>query len=306
MTEADTASGEERNVPQPREHEVGNGDLAVSSHWVWGIKDATIVPAADRDLYRLLMDVLGDVWVPDTMPARLARACEDLVDVRDRVTDIERGSVDIGGRGWGMGYCYRVRDAIDAHRDRQPLTLAAVGCSGSKHEDDGLLPARDRYKRAYWVCKRRYGDVVADDWQIISAEYGLLDPDQPIPYYERTPEDLRGVPVDSDQRLPTGEPVRTLLDRWALDVHEALAQWLDDVAGGLDPRDVELEVLVGRRYKEPLEERGVFDRLRAPASLSVVWPFQEVEQAQGGNGNQMGWLSDMVDAAAATDGGEAA
>jgi hypothetical protein len=50
----------------------------------------------------------------------------------------------------------------------------------------------------------------------------------------------------------------------------------------------------------------VFDALRGPAELSVSFPFQEVEQAQGGNGSQMGWMTDVVAAATApvaTDGG---
>jgi len=295
---------EDKLCPLPREHYLPGGDLAVSSHWVWGVRGATTVAAEDKPLYRLLMDILADKHVPDLMPARLATACEDLVEVRGAVENVNRGSADVGSVGWGMSYCYTVRDAIEEYRDREPLTLVAVGCSGSKYEP-ALMPAKERYKGAYWTNKRRYYGVVGDDGRIISAEHAVLNPETPIEHYEKTPDDLRGIPIDSEQRLPNGEAVATLLDRWALDVYEGLTEWLSEVAGSVDPRDVGLEVLLGRSYREPLENRGVFDRLRAPGDVSVSFPFQEVEQAQGGMFEQIDWMGDEVAAAteAVTDGG---
>jgi hypothetical protein len=82
---------EDPHLPRPREHDLSDGDLAVSSHWVHGVRDTTTVVAADKPLYRLLLDILADVHVPDLMPARLATGCEDLVDVKRAVTDIDRG-----------------------------------------------------------------------------------------------------------------------------------------------------------------------------------------------------------------------
>jgi hypothetical protein len=308
---------DDARTPDPRETPLGDGSLAVSSHWVHGTRNAVTVTSEDRPLYELLREVLADVWVPDLMPARLAIAdeCDDLVDVRRAVEDIERGSADVGGVGWGMGYCKRVRDAIQEHRDRDPVRFVAVGCSGSKHEEPEFMPARERYSSGYWTVKRRYGEAFGehDDtdqvyWRIISAEYGLLHPDTPIEDYETTPEQLEGVPVDSDARLPNGDAVTTLLDQWAVTVYDGLQEWLHWLAGGVDPRDAELEVLLGRPYRDRLEARDVFDSLRAPGDLTVSFPFQEVEQAQGGNGNQMDWMTDEIDAAqaVATDGGESA
>lgn len=303
---AESSTAENPHVPTPREDELPNGDLAVSSHWVWGVRGATTVPEEDRPLYRLLMDVLADAHVPDLMPAHLATECRDLVDARRVVMDIDRGRSDFGGVSYGMGFCFNVRDAIDEHRDRDPLRLAAVGCSGSKYNVDGAVPAKDLYRGSYWSCKQDYGETIGDEWRIISAQHAVLRPDEEIAYYERTPDDLRGIPVDSDQRLPNGDDVTTLLDQWALRVYNGLTEWLRDASDPLDPRDVELEVLLGRKYRTPLEDRGVFDALRAPGVLDVSFPFQEVEQAKGGNGNQMGWMTDEVDAAAAvaTDGGQ--
>lgn len=277
--------------------------LEHSSH----IRDKqAVVEPEDRPLYDLLMDVLADAHVPDLMPAHLAAACETLPGVREFVMSYDRGYVDAPGASYGMSFCHAVRDAIDEWRDREPIRLLAVGCSGSKAEPDEPVPAKELYDSTYWSLKRQYGESFGDDWRIISAEHGLLHPDHPIDYYECTPTDLRAVPVDSDVRLPSGTHVETLLDQWAVDVWEGLQQWLSVQAGSVDPRDVELEVLLGRSYREPLAERAVFDRLSHPGALSISFPFQDVERAQGGIGTQMGWMSDEIAAAreVAADGGE--
>lgn len=209
---------EDPYVPTPREHELPGGDLAASSHWVHGTRDATTVAPEDRPLYRLLLDILSDRHVPDTMSSRLASECDDLVGVREVVADIGRGRSGIAGRSYGLSYLKTVRTAIDEYRNREPLRLVAVGCSGSKHEDDGTMPACERYKGSYWAGKRRYYENIGDDGRIISAEHAVLHPETPIEHYERTPDDLEGIPIDSDQYLPSGDSVSTLLDRWALKV----------------------------------------------------------------------------------------
>jgi len=292
---ADAAS-DESLLPRPREHELPSGDLAVSSHWVHGVRDATVVPAEDRPLYRLLLDLLWTEKVPDTMPARLATACEDLVDVWESLVS-QQGSASVGGVQWGLSYCKLVRDVISDHRDRDTLPLVAVGCSGSKFDDPEPLPAKRRYKGAYWTNKREYGETCAADWRIISAEHAVLDPETPIEDYDCTPDRLRGVPVDSADCLPSGDPVTTLLDQWARDVLEGLLMWLSEQTAGVDPRDIELQILLGRGYREPLEERGVFEALEVDGDLSLSFPFQEEPQAQGGMLQQIDWMGDAVDAA---------
>ena len=292
-------------VPRPREHDLPGGDLAVSSHWVWGVRDATTVAADDRPLYQLLMELLADEHVPDTMPARLATACDDLVDVLEAVEDIERGRSGIGGRSYGLSYLHTVSDAIREHRDREPVTLVAVGCSGTKDHADEPLPTKDRYAGGYWTNKREYGEEIGDDWRVISAEHGLLHPDEPIDYYETHITDLEGIPVDHDGRLPSGDDVTTLVDLWAFNVHNAIACWLEDVADGVDPRDARLEILLGKDYENRLRDRDVFDGLRVRGDLEVSFPFREVDGLTG-IGKQRGWMADEVAAATAvaTDGGE--
>lgn len=285
--------------PTTREHELPSGELAVARRrlWEW---EAWTVEADDRDLYALLSDVLADAHVPDLMPAHLATACEDLVDVRETVMGYDRGSVNLDGMAaYGMGYCHEVRDAIDEHRDDEPTTLVAAGCSSSKHEADGRLAAAHLYRGGFWTVKRRFAIETGDDWRILSAEHDVLHPGEWVEHYERTPDDLEGIPADSDERLPNGEPVATLLDQWALRVYEGLQAWINQQSSGTDPDDVELVFLLGRKYRDRLEARGVFEALRAPSELSIEHPFQRDEF--DGNGDQMRWMNERVEEARGDD-----
>jgi len=277
----------------PREHELSNGDLAVAHLWAWDTK-ATTVDAGDRPLYTLLRDIIPAGDVPDLMPAHIARSCGDLVDARDTLAAINRGHVSLDGASYGISYSRQAHDRIVDYRDRDPVTLVAVGCSSTKHDVEDTLPAAELYKSAYWTCKRDYGDNVGDEYRILSAKHDVLHPEREIEHYDRSVTDIEGIPVDRDARLPGGREVQTLLDEWALRVYNGLQTWLHEAAGGIDPRDVELEVLLGRNYRSRLEDRGVFQALRAPGSVTVSFPFQEAEQAQGGIGKQMGWMKDTV------------
>ncbi len=158
------------HVPRPREGVLPNGDLAVVRDRQLR-DDSVTVPEADRPLYELLMEVLWDCHVPDTMPANLAVECDDLVDVRDLVSNPERGTVSVNGVGYGLGYSQAARRAIEDHRDREPLRLIGVGCSGSKHEVDEPVPAKNLYRGSYWSCKDDYSATFGDDRRIISAEH---------------------------------------------------------------------------------------------------------------------------------------
>lgn len=294
------------DIELPRQHELPNGGFAVVDEFRGHVRHAVTVSPADRPLYELLIEILAeaDTKVRGCFAANVATAFETLPAAERGLRDIDRGGTGIGDRWYGMSITLSAARAIAEYRDRDPLRLAAVGCSGSKYEDDEPMPAKDRYKGAYWSNKRDYGEI-QDDWRIISAEHDVLHPETPIDYYERTPDHWRGVPVHTDARLPSGDAVETRLDHWALDVYEGLSEWMTRVTDDVDPRDIELEVLLGRDYREPLEDRGVFDVLRADADLTVTFPFQEVEKAQGGMFEQIDWMGDEVEAAteAVTDGG---
>lgn len=76
-------------------------------------------------------------------------------------------------------------------------------CAGPKREDDGLLPAVERYRsrrirmlalRAAW--ERR-------PFLILSGEYGLIAPDHPLPWYDHllTADEVEGKVADAVLRL---------------------------------------------------------------------------------------------------------
>lgn len=64
-----------------------------------------------------------------------------------------------------------------------------VGCVKTKHS--GPSAAKDLYKSHLWRCRRAYAESFGCPWYILSAEHGLLDPDQSICPYDLSLNDLR-------------------------------------------------------------------------------------------------------------------
>lgn len=76
---------------------------------------------------------------------------------------------------------------------------------------------------------RRYAEANADEWFIVSAEYGLLSPEQVVEPYERTLNKM-----NKAERVAWGERVqRQLL--------------------GVLPESAEVILLAGARYREGIE-----------------------------------------------------
>ncbi|MDO9693693.1 MAG: hypothetical protein Q7W56_03115 [Candidatus Latescibacteria bacterium] len=57
-------------------------------------------------------------------------------------------------------------------------------CSATKREDDGLLPAIERYLSARLRVLWRRGRAQGTPLFILSGEFGLLDAESPIPWYD--------------------------------------------------------------------------------------------------------------------------
>ncbi len=64
------------------------------------------------------------------------------------------------------------------------MTVFLTYCSAEKRIDGSLLPAIERYRSER--IKRIYSAAMACgvDFFILSGEFGLLSPNQPIPYYD--------------------------------------------------------------------------------------------------------------------------
>lgn len=104
--------------------------------------------------------------------------------------------------------------------------VALVSCVKSKQSK----PARaaDLYVSTLFKGLRAYAEDVADEWYILSAEHGLLDPDHVIDPYEKT---LNTASVE-ERRL------------WAADVQQDLLEVLKPGS--------EVMILAGQRYREYL------------------------------------------------------
>ena len=105
--------------------------------------------------------------------------------------------------------------------------IALVSCV--KQKRSSAAPARDLYISELFRGLRRYAEARAGAWYILSAEHGLLHPDQVVAPYERTLNTMR-------------KPERLV---WASRVQRQLLEVL--------PASAEVILLAGARYRENLE-----------------------------------------------------
>jgi hypothetical protein len=132
-------------------------------------------------------------------------------------------------------------------------TLYLVSCVSGKCESPA--PARELYTSQWFTLTRRFVEHTGSPWFIVSAEHGLVAPDDVIAPYERT---LNTMGIDARRK-------------WALRVKDQM-----DAAFPTADRCV---VLAGERYREFL-----MDYLRTRYVVDV--PMQGLAIGQ-----QLQWLS---------------
>jgi hypothetical protein len=205
--------------------------------------------------------------------------------------------------------------------DRTRGRFVLVGCGAAKAPEP--VEARELYTSSYFALKRQYAEAAAqwigtadrraNTWGILSAEHAILPPRLEVEPYDTTIADLQDVPAEgkSAYELPSGDPVETELDRWAMRVHSSLGDWLRRpyAADHKESHCRELVVLAGSDYVEALRERDIFigrptamrtgrETYRAlPPKATVRFPFQE--QDFDGMFDQMAWLSSRTEELAA-------
>jgi hypothetical protein len=103
--------------------------------------------------------------------------------------------------------------------------VVLVACVG--HKLDHAAPAARLYRSPWFRKARRYAELVADRWWILSARHGLVAPDEVIAPYDET---LRRMSVDQRRE-------------WARQVMEQLAPLTDSAQD-------EVIILAGRAYRE--------------------------------------------------------
>lgn len=76
------------------------------------------------------------------------------------------------------------------------MRLLILSCSATKRSDPGLLPAQLRYDGPSYRLLRKALRALAEDAHpqvaILSAEFGLIAGDTPIPWYDRRMDPVRG------------------------------------------------------------------------------------------------------------------
>ena len=135
--------------------------------------------------------------------------------------------------------------------------ICLVSCVGQKQVI--AAPAKDLYRSNWFIKARAYAEGVSSQWFILSAKYGLVQPDDVILPYEQT---LNRMAI-SDRR------------NWAHVVQKQMDQRM--------PNAVLIIVLAGERYREFL-----MDYLRHRA-LTV-----EVPMAGLRIGEQLNWLGSRI------------
>ena len=63
-------------------------------------------------------------------------------------------------------------------------TALITTCSAEKADDPGLLPAVERYTHPRILAAARAAERRGLDFYILSGEFGLLGPQEPIPWYD--------------------------------------------------------------------------------------------------------------------------
>jgi hypothetical protein len=122
-------------------------------------------------------------------------------------------------------------------------------CSARKRADEGPLPARERYDGPLWQVLRAYQreqPIFAADLavHVLSAEFGLIPDDHPVPPYDQTMTDARADELRAEATARLAE----LLGRGPEAVCLALSQrYLRALAGweGLVPPGVAATVTDG-------------------------------------------------------------
>lgn len=127
------------------------------------------------------------------------------------------------------------RPAVTTEQAPEPADIVLVGCVKTKLAHGAA--AKDLYVSDYFLKMRAYAEASGRRWFILSAEHGLVDPDEWLEPYERY---LPDTPLD--YRLSWGEKVARQLEDavgplsdLVVDVH-AGAAYVDSVQRALRPR----------------------------------------------------------------------
>ncbi|WP_058997768.1 DUF6884 domain-containing protein [Haloarcula sp. CBA1127] len=151
--------------------------------------------------------------------------------------------------------------------------IALVGCGSSKIAlDDGeTVAAKDLYDSPYFSLKREFAETCCDKWMILSAEHGLISPDEEIGAYDAS------LKPSSNSYIGDYEA-----GKWSVNTSNEIR-----VFDSFQAVYASYVVLAGEDYVRHIEDE------LASGHRRVSFPFRSDDL--GGIGDQQGWLREQID-----------
>ncbi len=115
--------------------------------------------------------------------------------------------------------------------------ILLIGCVKGKLEWASRVAAKDLYVSALWRCRRKYAEQSGIPWFILSAKYGLVNPETRIAWYD----------------LSLGDQPAAQRRAWSSRVVDALVGKYPSVEGKI------VEVHAGKDYVDYGLETGLTD-----------------------------------------------
>lgn len=227
-------------------NEIGIDSFDGSSHFKQAFTGGAFFTVEDGKLKKWDASKNGN---PITAPICGCRACsllrEEGIDTRS-----------YGSNEHNMGRAAHNQNMLMlAQRIAINGTTVLVSCVGEKTNEPAK--AKDLYKSDWFVKARRYAEEHGDNWYILSALHGLLNPSEVIAPYEAT---LNAMP-------------KSEREKWAKMVSVKINKTIK--------RGSRLVVLAGDKYRTPL--------LSMLSGYSIDVPMQGM-----GIGQQLAWLKERT------------
>lgn len=153
---------------------------------------------------------------------------------------------------------------MSAQRNR----IGLVGCGKAKIELEAgeTVQAKNLYDSNYFQLKRDYAESCCSEWWILSAEHGLIAPDEEIETYDASLSQRHDSYVGRDR-----------VNEWGATVGETLESMAQSQT---------FVVIAGQDYVRPI--KSYLD-----AFEDVLYPFDADEL--NGMGDQMSWLKTQTE-----------
>lgn len=152
------------------------------------------------------------------------------------------------------------------HLNKNVTFLTLISCGGTKQEldEDETVPAKELYNSGVHTVKVNYAEA-SNDYRILSAKFGLVHPDEDLPWYD----------------LRLGDQPLEYRKDWAATV-------AGDLADTIDAHDIDAIVIIGSdEYAHPL----ILQSTDAGITIPIFTPWQSNDEINK-IGQYMAWCNE--------------